>query len=70
MKRLLITAVIIALGGCAAKTSPERHSIYYARHDPTMMAATMQAVQTQRQKQICLLISRYTNRGKTQKLRV
>jgi cell fate (sporulation/competence/biofilm development) regulator YlbF (YheA/YmcA/DUF963 family) len=37
MKRLLITAVILALGGCAAKTSPERHSIYYARHDPTMM---------------------------------
>lgn len=37
MKRLLIAVVILVLGGCAAKTSPERHSLYYARHDPTMM---------------------------------
>lgn len=36
MKRILIIAVALTLGACAAKTSPERHSLYYARHDPTM----------------------------------
>lgn len=36
MYKLLISIVLLTVGGCAAKTSPERHSLYYARHDPTM----------------------------------
>jgi len=36
MKRILIVVVALTLGACAAKTSPERHSLYYARHNPVM----------------------------------
>ena len=36
MKRLLMVAIVLALGGCAAKTSPERHALYFAWHDPSM----------------------------------
>lgn len=36
MKRILIVVAALTLGACVAKTSPERHSLYFARHDPTM----------------------------------
>ncbi|MDM2896783.1 Exc2 family lipoprotein [Citrobacter sp. Cpo030] len=36
MKKILIAATFITLAGCASKSSPERHALYYARHDPTM----------------------------------
>lgn len=36
MKKILIAVTFIALSGCAVQSSPERHSLYYARHDPTM----------------------------------
>ncbi|WP_312189543.1 Exc2 family lipoprotein [Leclercia sp.] len=36
MKKMLIAAALITLVGCTSPSSPERHALYYARHDPTM----------------------------------
>lgn len=37
MKKILIAATFITLTGCVSQSSPERHSLYYARHEPTMV---------------------------------
>lgn len=43
MKKIIIVSVILCLCGCADKSSPERHSLYFARHDPTMVGGNYRA---------------------------
>ena len=37
MKKIILTGMLLLLAGCASQTSPERHSLYFARHDPAMV---------------------------------